>query len=164
MPISPELAQPLMMMAGLGIICWLLMRGRVTRKRGQYVSNHMLDLKHNARAAGHSRPFTGTSSLGAPSEVLKWQVELHDLGRELKAELDCKLLAVQAMTQAYDQASERLVNLMRAAHQFGAAESNPVQLVQQLAAQGVTQSQIAQSLGIAEADVARLLGEPSMSQ
>jgi predicted Zn-dependent protease len=89
---------------------------------------------------------------------------LHDLGRELKAELDCKLLAVQAMTEAYDQASERLVNLMRAAHQFGAADKNPVQLVQQLAAQGVTHSQIAKSLGLAEADVARLLGEPNAGQ
>lgn len=153
-----------MMMAGLGIICWLLMRGRVTRKRGHHVSSRMLDLKHNAHAAGHALPFTGTSSLGAPSDVLKWQVELHDLGRELKAELDCKLLAVQAMTQAYDQASERLVNLMRVAHQFGAADPNPIQLVQQLAAQGVTPSQIAESLGISESDVARLLGEPSVSQ
>ncbi len=160
MLISSELAQPLMMFAGLGIICWLLLRGRATRSLRMTKGNGGgLELKHNANVKGRPLPFSGISSLGAPTEVLKWQVELHDLGRELKAELDSKLIAVRAMTLAYDEASTRLVNLLRAAEGVGNGVESIVQRARRLAAQGHTLPEIATSLGINESDVALLLSE-----
>ncbi len=42
----------------------------------------------------------------APAEVLRWHVELHDTARDLKAELDSKLAAIQAATIAAKQATQ----------------------------------------------------------
>lgn len=166
MPFSPELLQPLMMMAGLGIFCWLLLRGRATRslkRRSQRLGAEpprpaaTAPLRHNANAKMKSESFSGTASLGAPVEVLKWQVELHDLGRELKGELDSKLIAVRSMTQAYDQASERLRGLIRVAASVSSPASSPLQQAQRLAARGWSEAKIAQTLAMSEADVVTLL-------
>ncbi len=158
MLISPELAQPLMMIAGLAIICWLLLRGRATRSVKRLREGDVL-LKHNANTRGHSLPFSGVSSLGAPVDVLKWQVELHELGRELKAELDSKLIAVRAMTQAYDEASNRLIKLLRAADRVSHAGESLVQRAQQMATRGDSLAEIADSIGIEAVDLAQLLSE-----
>ncbi len=113
---SQDHLQTLMMLAGLGLICWLLMRGKM-RGRRQFQPATTFSLGHNANAQATVGPFSGTKSLGAPTEVLKWQVELHDLGRELKGELDSKLLAVRAMVNNYDQAARRLAEMIRLAEQ-----------------------------------------------
>nr|WP_044180711.1 hypothetical protein [Pirellula staleyi] len=42
----------------------------------------------------------------APAEVLRWHVELHDTARDLKAELDSKLAAIQAATIAAKLATQ----------------------------------------------------------
>ena len=144
--IASDNLQPLMMMAGLGIICWMLMRSRTARRRSSRPQVMISEnLKHNANASTGHHVFSGTGSLGAPPDVLKWQVELHDLGRELKAELDSKLMAVRSMTLSYDQASQRLNEMIRVA---------------QLSQQGWTDAKIAQALGLSQADVRPLLELP----
>ena len=101
--------------------------------------------------------FRGTHSLGAPAEVLKWQVELHDLGRELKAELDSKLVAVRTMTTAYDQAARRLAEMIRLAEQVQPSPTSPWSEARRLSNLGWDPATIAGALGIGQTEVEQLL-------
>jgi hypothetical protein len=161
-PVLPESVLMFMRIAGIGILIWVLMRNR-TKQRRRTVSQVSVgqNLKHNANATGQHQTFTGTASLGAPADVLKWQIELHDLGRELKAELDSKLIAVRAMTQSYDQATNRLKDMIRAAQQLKLSDDSPLLQVQKLAAEGWSETRIAQVLGLSQAEVETLLEMPA---
>lgn len=50
--------------------------------------------------------------LEVPPDVLQWQANLKRLSQELQSELDEKMAAVSALSQAYEQASQRLSNLI----------------------------------------------------
>lgn len=115
--------QSLMTLAGIGILCWVMMRNRWKQQKKVNSALVVEPMGHNANATGQPNTFTGTQSLGAPRDVLKWQVELHDLGRELKAELDSKMLAVRALTKQYDQAAQRLAELIRIAEEVNLGAS-----------------------------------------
>ncbi|MEZ6134558.1 MAG: hypothetical protein R3C53_06585 [Pirellulaceae bacterium] len=164
MPISGENLQLFMRIAGLGIICWLLIRSRgKNRRRATPAVKVAEHLKHNSNAATHQQTFTGTQSLGAPHEVLKWQVELHDLGRELKAELDSKLIAVRAMTQSYDQATQRLKSMIREAQQVHLGPTSPLAIARRLADEGWSNARIAEILGLNLDETKSLLELPRPS-
>jgi hypothetical protein len=150
--------QSLMMIAGISIICWLLMRSKMVGKKRAELPVNVPSLKHNANAQVTHRGFSGTNSLGAPTEVLKWQVELHDLGRELKAELDSKLIAVRSMTLSYDRAAQRLSELIRMAEQVTVSPQSPLAEARRLSAQDWPNSKIATAIGISEEEVQQLLG------
>lgn len=51
----------------------------------------------------------------APVEVLRWEVEMHNTARDLKAELDTKMLALQAVTKAAQEERLRLEAVLRQA-------------------------------------------------
>ena len=145
-----------MMLSGIGLMCWLMMRGRMQRRRAIELPV-ITNLGHNANALSRSARFTGTQSLGAPPEVLRWQVELHDLGRELKAELDSKMIAVRSMTTAYDQAARRLAELIRMAEQIQLPSDSPLAEARRLSNLGWEQSKIATALSLTEIEIAQLL-------
>ena len=144
------------MLSGVGLICWLLMRGRMHRRQNARLPV-LSDLGHNANVQARGKPFSGTQSLGAPTEVLKWQIELHDLGRELKAELDSKLVAVRTMTTAYDQATRRLAEMIRLAEQVQLSPASPLAEARRLANLGWEPGKIAEALDLTEGDVEQLL-------
>ncbi len=148
--------QQFMLVAGIGLLCWMLMRNRMRgRKRAELPV--LTSLGHNSNTQIPPRSFSGTQSLGAPTEVLKWQVELYDLGRELKGELDSKLIAVRSMVSAYDQAAKRLSELIRMAEQTKLASSSPMAEARRLAQLGWTTPRIATALGLSELEVAQLV-------
>jgi hypothetical protein len=152
----------LMMIAGIGILGWLIIRRRmlrVARQRGgpqAGVPAAAPKLKYNSQA--HIRPstYTGVGSMGAPADALQWQLDLHDLGRELKAELDNKLVAVRSVTQAYDRSSRRLLALIRVAERSISAETGILGRLRTLSEQGFTVEQIAIETGLSETDVIEL--------
>ncbi len=154
---SQDHLQQLMMLAGLGLMCWLLLRGKMHRRR-QLQPKVSLVLGHNGNAQSTATPFSGTKSLGAPADVLRWQVELHDLGRELKAELDSKLVAVGAVTNSYDQAARRLAEMIRLAEQVQVSANSPLGEARRLAELGWEPSRIAAVLSLSEGEVSGLLG------
>ena len=57
--------------------------------------------------------------LDAPPEILRWQVEMHETARELKAELDSKMSALQATTRIASEASSRLEAAIARAEELG---------------------------------------------
>ncbi|QDV24042.1 hypothetical protein [Aureliella helgolandensis] len=158
---SQEQIQQLMTLAGIGIICWILLRGKMRRQKAARSGVALSSLVHNGNAVGQPHTFTGTRSLGAPPEILQWQVELHDLGRELKGELDSKMLAVRSLSQTYDQAARRLSQLIELAEQVQIAPDSPLAQARHLTAQGWDHEKIAVHLGIALADIELLLSTPA---
>jgi len=56
---------------------------------------------------GHSQRL-----LDAPPEMARWQVEMHDLARDLKAELDSKIAVLQQVTINARQEGDRLERLL----------------------------------------------------
>ncbi len=58
-------------------------------------------------------------SVNVPAEVVRWQADLKRLSQELQQELDEKMAAVAALSEAYVQASERLSDLVLRAEEVG---------------------------------------------
>ena len=46
--------------------------------------------------------------MDAPKEVLRWQVEMHEMARDVNAELDTKMRSLQVLIRMADEATERL--------------------------------------------------------
>ena len=44
----------------------------------------------------------------APAEVLRWEVHMHETTRDLSAQLDSKMLALQHLIKEADRAADRL--------------------------------------------------------
>lgn len=60
-----------------------------------------------------------TPLLDAPPEILRWQVEMHETARHLKAELDSKMVALQAITRIASDESARLEAAIARAERLG---------------------------------------------
>ena len=60
--------------------------------------------------------------LDAPSTILRWQVEMQDLGRELKAEIDTKMRLLEVLVRRSHEAAERLEAAATRAERLGCVE------------------------------------------
>ncbi|HBE66900.1 MAG TPA: hypothetical protein DDW52_01995 [Planctomycetaceae bacterium] len=149
----------MMRIAGGGIVVWLLIRGRMKRRQKTQALK-IQNMKFNGTAQVKPEVFTGTKSLGANADTLKWQVELNDLGREIKGELDSKMLAVASLMRRSDQASNRLGELIKLAEDVRPHADSTYAKVRQLAAAGWKAEKIGRILGMPASDVALLL-EPT---
>ena len=69
-------------------------------------------------ASSSSTSKEGQNSFKTPPEVLQWQADLRRLSEELQSELDEKMSAVAALSAAYEQASERLSDLILRAEEL----------------------------------------------
>ena len=158
--LSIEHTQALMMLAGVALLCWMLIRKRMRRKLTHSgsapIATGSVGLKYNSQAVVKPNNYSGLGSVSAPADALQWQLDLHDLGRELKAELDCKLIAVREMTQAYDRASRRLLALIHAAERSALSQPGVLQSIRELQGEGMSPALIAKQLNLSETDVAEL--------
>ncbi len=83
------------------VIAWLLLR----------VHRHLARQKRNdSPLVRVTRPKQAEPGhhLDAPAEVLRWEVQMHETARELSAQLDSKMGALQAMIAEADRAASRL--------------------------------------------------------
>ena len=58
--------------------------------------------------------------MDAPPEILRWQVEMHETARELKAELDTKIAILQRLTIDARRETERLEEVLKEAERTNA--------------------------------------------
>ncbi len=56
---------------------------------------------------------------GAPEAVSRWEVHLHETARELSAQLDSKMVALQQLVREADRAAARLEKALDAANSAG---------------------------------------------
>ena len=47
-----------------------------------------------------------------PVELLRWQVEMHETARDMKAEIDTKMVALQTLIRSAREEEERLLKLL----------------------------------------------------
>jgi hypothetical protein len=69
----------------------------------------------------------------APLEVLRWQVEMHQTARDLKAEIDTKLVALQATTRLAHEACQRLEAAIDRARRMGVDAGDALTAIENLA-------------------------------
>ena len=60
----------------------------------------------------------------SPKEYERWQVEMHDLSRELKAEIDCKIILLEQLIREANEAATRLEAARRDAAEVSSPERN----------------------------------------
>lgn len=96
----------MMMLAGIVMLGWMLARRQIRSRRKLHLQNGVdRDLRRQHADADKT---TGVPLASAPPETQRWQVEMFDLQRELKAELDMKIVVVQSLIR---QADERIAAL-----------------------------------------------------
>ncbi len=88
----------------------------------------MRETKRRFKVDRETKPFsrhgqlprnTFTEEADEPPEMLRWQVELHELARDTKAELDSKMRALQAISLLADETAQRLETLIGRAERLG---------------------------------------------
>ncbi|MHC4178596.1 MAG: DUF6115 domain-containing protein [Planctomycetota bacterium] len=83
------------------VIGWLLLRTHRYLSRQKGKDSPLVRVPRPKQADdGHH--------LDAPPEVLRWEVQMHETARELSAQLDSKMRALQALIAEADRAAARL--------------------------------------------------------
>jgi len=108
----PENASTLLIAIGLGIAVYLLLRRRPNSASS---SERYASSKVHRIGAERVAP---QPLADAPSELLRWQIEMHDTARELKGQLDCKLSALQTLVALARRESDRLEAAIRRAERL----------------------------------------------
>lgn len=103
--ITPFQSQ-MMMLAGIVMLGWMLARRQI-RSRRNLQAQSGADRELRQLRAQADKP-VGIPLDSAPPETQRWQVEMFDLQRELKAELDMKIVVIQSLIR---QADERIAAL-----------------------------------------------------
>lgn len=91
----------LVIAAGLAVMCYLLMRRASRRISGRSPEDAAIQRPPSEKSRDRAL-------LDAPPELTRWQVELHETARDLKAEIDSKLLALQALVNVAREEREKL--------------------------------------------------------
>jgi hypothetical protein len=101
--------------AGIALLTWLLLRRTYFRKR----------LKTPIESFPRSSRAVATRALqplkDAPPELLRWQVEMHETARDLKAELDSKISVAQTLVGMAREECERLEAAIERANRLESA-------------------------------------------
>jgi hypothetical protein len=63
----------------------------------------------------HEEKNPTVKSTAMPVEMMRWEVEMHDTARELKAELDTKMVALQTLIRSAREEQQRLAKLIATA-------------------------------------------------
>jgi hypothetical protein len=111
-------ASTLLLVAGLALAAFFLLRGAgglVARGRKKDADPQEIRKLLGQRSRD-------SALADAPPEILRWQVEMHETARDLKAEIDTKLAALSALTIAARQERERLEEALRQAENAGLAK------------------------------------------
>ena len=101
--------------AALAAACFLLLRSNWVRQRKSEESTPNPRAIREAYAPQNRE----ASAHRAPEDLLRWQVEMHDTARDVKAEIDTKLLALQSLIVIADEHSQRLEVLLERAKRSG---------------------------------------------
>lgn len=82
--------------------------------------------RHDGPVTTNSRSYQAE----APDSLVRWEVQMHDLARDLKAEIDSKMIALGHLVRDADRAAERLEKALASAPPLNdpsAEEKQPAQ-------------------------------------
>ena len=144
----------MMLLCGMLMLAWILVRRNLRlRKRNRISNRELRGIEKSASRASSAAPLAD-----APQEVLRWQASMFDLQRELKAELDTKIVVVQSLLRQVDQRMAEFQSLNSRPGNSVLSQEMPLTaqqstLVTELAEAGFAADEIAIRLGISQADV-----------
>lgn len=98
---------------GLILLISILLR-RYYRYFGKRKSDDRPVVRTSRREADPQQPL-----MDAPPSVLRWQVEMHETARDLKAELETKMVALQQLIGMADAEASRLETAIARAQRLG---------------------------------------------
>ena len=98
---------PGLFLLGLAMMIVILLR-RSHRKLGR----RKQDSSPMVRVPRPKKERSAHGTLDAPPEVLRWEVQMQEIGRDLSAQLDSKMSALQALIADADRAAARLETAM----------------------------------------------------
>lgn len=96
----------MMLLAGIVLLGWILARRQIRSRRRSHAQG-VADQELRRMRSEADAP-RGVALASAPPETQRWHVEMFELQRELKAELDMKIVVVQTLIR---QADERIAAL-----------------------------------------------------
>lgn len=93
-------AAQFLMVGGFVMLAWVLARRKI--RAGKKVHRETKRANHEIKLMReHKEPSIPLS--GAPPETQRWQAAMFDLQRELKAELDTRIIVVQTLLNQVDE-------------------------------------------------------------
>jgi len=155
---STENLSACMMLLGLAIMAAVMVR-RVFARR--------VKKKRRRKSSAAPAPVVKEAQIAAaPAEVLRWQVEIHEIGRATKGEIDTKLqtlaslsLIAQHRTEQLQQALDRSDEVFGAAWRFKAPRQHTQQnLSSPLSEQDINEAYRLADLGKSTQSIANDLG------
>lgn len=112
-------------MFGLGIVMLIfILFNRSFRKRAK---------KSNTTSTATTQPRSDLPLVDAPPDMVRWQVEMHDFARDMKAELNSKMGALQSLIHMANVEVARLEEVIERAEQcdhhgtVAARQPNPLE-------------------------------------
>ncbi len=103
--IAPMQQAQLLLVAGFVMLGWVLARRTIKSRRRV---NQDAKIANRAVKAIRDYKEPAVPLAGAPVETQRWQAAMFDLQRELKADLDTRIVIVQTLLRQVDQRIERL--------------------------------------------------------
>jgi len=100
----------LLLLLGMGLACYLMLRNYWVRQQRGERERPVSDIRARFKELQRDSAVSD-----APVDVLRWEVEMQKTARDLKAEIDCKILALQAVTKVAQTERLRLEETLRQA-------------------------------------------------
>lgn len=119
-----DLTQWLGLGCGALILVWVVFRRRLSMLRRFYdppTSTSAARIRPASSGPVHLPADPTVGLMDAPASVVRWEVGMHELARELRAELDCKMAAMQSLLVQAQEESMRLAAAIDRAEQLGIA-------------------------------------------
>lgn len=118
-----------LLVAGLALAAFVLLR----KSRGLFSAVVKTEPPPSPRRELFAAKSRDSALTDAPVEVLRWQVEMHQTARDLKAEIDTKLVALQAITRLAHEERQRLEATIEHARRMGIESRDVLDTIENLA-------------------------------
>lgn len=143
-------AAQFLMVGGFVMLAWVLARRKI--RAGKKVHEDTKRANREIKLMReHKEPSVPLS--GAPAETQRWQAAMFDLQRELKAELDTRIIVVQTLLNQVDEKIYQLNSLQSELEPVHAAELSIRTKIQELVQRGLNAREIAMNTGMPLDDV-----------
>ena len=143
-------AAQFLMVGGFVMLAWVLARRKIRAgKRVNADTRRANKVIQSMRE--HKEPSIPLS--GAPVETQRWQAAMFDLQRELKAELDTRIIIVQTLLKQVDEKIDTLNNLQADPNTALPPDSSIRAKMQELMQRGLNAREIAMKTGMSLNDV-----------
>ena len=142
-------AAQFLMVGGFVMLAWVLARRKI--RAGKKVREDTKRANREIKLMReHKEPSVPLS--GAPAETQRWQAAMFDLQRELKADLDTRIMVVQTLLNQVDQKINHL-NSLQSGLEPQAIDASPRTKIQELVQRGLNAREIAMKIGMSLDDV-----------